>query len=213
MRRLAVLALLMTTSLVNSQTAKDPLRLGRDVTPSFQYIHLEIDPRKPDFSGSTKIELTVHKPITEFRFHARDLKLEGLVLKSAKLGDIKLSHSESSGKGVVTAKAEKTIAPGAYTLETKFSAKFNTQAASLYRMETGGEAYVFTQFESDDARGAFPCWDEPEFKYSFQLSISTNGNVVVTNTPVESQSQVGINSVAVFKKTPPMPTYLLAIAV
>jgi alanyl aminopeptidase len=212
MRRLVLLVLLMTTSLL-AQNAKDPLRLGRDVTPSFQFIHLNVDPRQPDFHGFTRIELTVHKSITEFRFHARDMKLETMVMKDAKGGQVAVSHSDVGGKGLMAVKAQRAIAPGAYTLEMEFSAKFNTQAASLYRMDTGGAAYVFTQFESDDARGAFPCWDEPEFKYAFQLKISVPAeDMVVTNTPVES-TEPRLGKTVTFKKTPPMPTYLLAIAV
>src|SRR5258708_7647701 len=134
-----LLALLMTISAMNAQV-KDPLRLGRDVTPSFQFISLNIDPHKADFQGSTRIELVVHKPVTEFRFHARDMKLAGMVLKSAKGAQVPLSHSDTAEKGVVTAKAAQAIAPGTYTLEMGFSAKFNTQAASLYRMDTGGSA-------------------------------------------------------------------------
>src|ERR1035441_7407663 len=167
MRALLLPAILMT--LLASAQTKDPLRLGREVTPTFQSIHLTVDPRHHEFSGQTTIELAVHQTVSQFRFHARDMKLVRVVLHGAG-GPVPVTHESSAKKGLVTAKTAHPLAPGAYTLEIDFSAKFNTQAASLYRMETGGAAYAFTQFESDDARGAFPCWDEPEFKYPFQMT-------------------------------------------
>src|SRR5437016_3723629 len=183
MRWLLWPALLMTLSVGKAQT-RDPLRLGHEVTPTFQSIHLNIDARQKEFNGQTSIQLTVHQPVAEFRFHARDMKLDRVMLRG-RSGDISLTHTTSAEKGVVTAKAARQLAAGAYTLEMDFSANFNTQAASMYRMESNSQAYVFTQFESDDARGAFPCWDEPEFKYPFQMTLSVpRQHLAITNTPV-----------------------------
>ncbi|MCE9628263.1 MAG: M1 family metallopeptidase, partial [Candidatus Eisenbacteria bacterium] len=72
-------------------------------------------------------------------------------------------------------------------------------------------------FESDDAREAFPCWDEPGFKFPYQLIIDAPiAQEVLTNTPVErtdpTPAQDGWRTVT-FKRTPPLPSYLLAIAV
>ena len=58
-------------------------------------------------------------------------------------------------------------------------------------MEAGGAGYAFTQFQIDDARQAFPCWDEPGFKIPFQITLSTpEAHLAVTNTPVASGSSV-----------------------
>ena len=216
MRALLLPALLMTLSVASTQS-KDPLRLGREVTPTFQSIHVTVDPRHHEFSGQTTIELAVHQTVSQFRFHARDMQLDRVVLHGV-AGAVEVTHESSAEKGLVTAKTAHPLAPGVYTLEIDFSAKFNTQAASLYRMETGGAAYAFTQFESDDARGAFPCWDEPEFKYPFQITLTVpRSDLAVTNTPIEKETVQetvgGEYKIVVFKKTPPMPTYLLAIAV
>src|SRR5262249_55059619 len=61
---------------------------------------------------------------------------------------------------------------------------------------------------------AFPCWDEPSFKFPYQLTLVVpQGDLAVSNTPVESESSSGGQKTGVFKRTPPLPSYLPALAV
>ncbi|HKQ18708.1 MAG TPA: M1 family metallopeptidase, partial [Candidatus Eisenbacteria bacterium] len=94
-----------------------------------------------------------------------------------------------------------------------FANDFDTRAAGLYRLETGGHAYTFTQFEAIDARKAFPCWDEPAFKFPYQMTIAVpEAHRAVSNTPVEKETVEGGVRTVTFAKTKPLPSYLLAIA-
>ena len=70
MRALLLAALLMTLAAATQTPTqiKDPLRLGREVTPTFQSIHLTVDPRHLEFSGQTIIEINVHSAVSQFRF-------------------------------------------------------------------------------------------------------------------------------------------------
>lgn len=72
-----------------------------------------------------------------------------------------------------------------------------------------------TQFESCDARRAFPCFDEPNLKATFDFDIEVPADqVALSNMPVKSTkaSKHGWNVVS-FETTPVMSTYLLAWAV
>ncbi|KAK3718243.1 hypothetical protein QZH41_002056 [Actinostola sp. cb2023] len=66
-----------------------------------------------------------------------------------------------------------------------------------------------------NARKAFPCFDEPEFKARFQLSIEhEKGLRAVSNMPIEQTRVKGDHLVeSQFEPTPQMSTYLLQFLV
>ena len=147
-----------------------PLRLlATEAAPTFERIDLTLDARQPDYKGAVQIDLRVIQPTTALHFHAEDMTIATMVLRGSG-GPVTLAW-EVGHRGYVTATAPAPIQPGAYTLAIEFTQKFNTQAVGLYRLDSGGQAYAFTQFESDDARKAFPCWHEPVFKIPFQVTV------------------------------------------
>ncbi len=204
----ALLALLLASAI---PVRADVSRLRTDIVPKFQAIHLSLDAAKADYTGSVRVEIEVTKPTDTIQFHAQEMKLQKTALR-AKKGSRELKTEEGE-EGFVTATAPSTIAPGAYTLEIEFSNEFDRRATGLYRLESGGSAYTFTQFEAVDARLAFPCWDEPSFKFPYQMTLSVPAaHEAVSNTPVERETvKEGVKTV-VFRRTKPLPSYLLAVA-
>jgi alanyl aminopeptidase len=196
---------------VSVPVAARAVRLDTRVVPTFQYVSLHIDAGQKDYTGSTRIELQVKEKTASFRFHAEDIPLTRLVLTGPK-GPIAVEHESGDG-ATIEVRAKSPLAPGKYTLEIDFANGFGTQAVGLYRMENEGQGYVFTQFEADDAREAFPCWDEPGFKIPWQLAVDVpEGHIAVTNTPVESERVENGWRKYVFRRTQPLPSYLIAVA-
>src|SRR5256712_8055566 len=114
----------------------------------------------------------------------------------------------------------KSIPKGTATLHLVFDGTLNDELAGFYRsrytMENGAEGYMAaTQFESTDARRAFPCWDEPATKATFDLSLVVpDGMSAVSNTPVAQEKDLGDGTRLVrFAETPRMASYLLAFVV
>ena len=72
-----------------------------------------------------------------------------------------------------------------------------------------------TQFEATDARRAFPCWDEPAAKASFQVTLEIpSGMIGISNTQIEEETPTdGGSKLVRFAETPKMSTYLLAFIV
>lgn len=200
-----------------SAEAADPLRLTRNVEPLAQAVALNVDPAKDDFSGRVQVDLLVHTTTTSFRLHAL-----GPVIKSAALIDLAgrslaLTWTiDDAALGLVTMTAPASIPPGTYQLAVEFDNKFNRKGVGLYKTVSRGDPYLFTQFEARDARRAFPCWDEPSFKIPWQLTLTVPAALVaVANAPVaqESSNSVAGTKTLAFGRTPPMPSYLVAMAV
>jgi aminopeptidase N len=110
-------------------------------------------------------------------------------------------------------------------LRIEFAGTMNTSMAGFYRSKykpaitpsadiakQGEDCYMFsTQFEACDARRAFPCFDEPNLKASFEFEIEIpEHQVALSNMPEKSTregSRPGLKVVS-FDKTPAMSTYV-----
>ena len=186
-------------------------RLGRDVVPVSQSIRLDTDARKAEYSGSVHIDLEVRRTAPSFALHALEMDLSRVAL-TGPAGEIATTH-ESGPRGRLEIRPAAPLAPGRYALEIDFANGYDTHATGLYKVTAGDESYVFSQFEADDARQAFPCFDEPSFKIPYQLTaIVPEGHLAVSNTPVESESTRDGRRTVVFARTKPLPSYLLALA-
>ncbi|GMM32322.1 hypothetical protein DAMA08_050670 [Martiniozyma asiatica (nom. inval.)] len=86
--------------------------------------------------------------------------------------------------------------------------------SSTYESPNGTEYILATQFESTDARSAFPCYDEPNCKANFEIVITVDESVeVLSNMPLKSTTPIGNNKTFEFVQTPKMSTYLVAWAI
>ena len=187
-------------------------RLPTDVLPTFQSVELTLDPDSASYHGTVRVELRVTRRTDAIRFHAKEMTLRSAVLRRG--GNVTRLVASVDSAAIVTAKADRPIEAGDCTLEVEFAKEFDRRASGLYRLETGGRWYAFSQFEAIDARKAFPCWDEPSFKFPYQVTLHVpEADRAVSNTPVASERvERGMRTV-VFKRTKPLPSYLIAVAV
>ncbi|MGY8875977.1 MAG: M1 family metallopeptidase, partial [Pseudoalteromonas sp.] len=179
--------------------------------PSSQQVSLTLDPSQDTFTGITEISLEVLKP-------TKYIELNGVAyaVKMAQLlGDENCDlNNEMLKTGKVKFSCDEQIQPGKYTLKVDFSAPYNRQSVGLYKTLDQGTPYLFTQFEMSDARRAFPVFDEPSYKIPFQLTITApTSQKVYSNTPELKTTVDGDMTTHFFDKTPPIPSYLVAMAV
>jgi len=118
------------------------------------------------------------------------------------------------------------VASQPYELTIDFQGILNDQMAGLYRssytnLQGSQTVMATTQFEPTDARRAFPCFDEPALKATFQLRVHLPAHLqAISNTPIVSKTTHDLDSstgtmtkTVTFGKTPKMSTYLLALVV
>ena len=107
---------------------------------------------------------------------------------------------------------------GQASIIIEFQGILNDRLLGFYRsqyLQKGKTKYLATtQFEAADARRAFPCWDEPKAKATFDISIiADKGFTAISNMPIKSKTKFGSKTIYKFSKTPIMSTYLVYLGV
>ncbi len=189
-------------------------KLPGGVTPLRYGLALTIDPREARFSGEARIRLKFDKQTKSFWIHGRDLKVSAASLAASTGQAIGATYTEN-GEGFAEITLARAAPAGEATLVIDYDAPFNENAAGLYHSESGGEKYAVTQFESIDARRAFPSFDQPNFKTPYDVTIvARKGDTVIANTGETKIEDAGEGLVRhTFRETLPLPTYLVAFAV
>ncbi|MBI3074228.1 MAG: M1 family metallopeptidase [Deltaproteobacteria bacterium] len=196
-------------------------RLVGSATPVAYDLALTIDPREARFSGRTRISVRVARATREITLHARAMTVTAA---SAKVGKKVVPASTTAAyapgeleePSLVTLAFAEPLPRGLAVLELAYNAPFDTKLSGLYRVKDGAEWYAFTQFEANDARRAFPCFDEPAFKVPFAISLTVpKGQLAFANNieKARSDSADGKWTTVTFTKSEPLPTYLVAFAV
>ncbi len=187
-------------------------RLDTLVRPTSQSIELFTDPRDSGFTGFTTLQMNSATRTSTIRLHAQDLTIDSCFLISGK-NKIPLSVKlVKDDKVDLIAANEISVSKG--ELKTWFHGPYNRQAVGLYKVEVDSDSYLFTQFQEKDARRAFPCFDQPEFKIPFDMTLTVpTNNLAVSNTLIRDSSMVGDFKKVRFTTTKPLPTYLIAICV
>lgn len=87
------------------------------------------------------------------------------------------------------------------------------RAVTRYSDTEDGSEYLYTLFVPMDASLAFPCFDQPDLKARFTLTVGAPPDwVVVSNTPRDHLMMVGGWATSQFEETKPISTYLFAFA-
>ena len=109
----------------------------------------------------------------------------------------------------------KPIPAGRACLRLAFSGRLRRDLCGLYAARSGPHRFAFTQLEATDARKFFPCFDEPAMKARFRIAVTTTrANRVLSNAPVQRTKRLpGGRQQVCFEETPPLSTYLVALAV
>src|SRR5699024_1882020 len=73
--------------------------------------------------------------------------------------------------------------------------------------------YLYSQFETADAKRMFTCFDQPNLKATYRLTVlAPESWTVISNTPVESRTNTAEGAVrTVFTESERISTYLVAL--
>ena len=189
------------------------LRLPTHFVPASYKARLAADPALPTFTGEIAIvgELTKRSPV--IWLHGRDLKIREA---HAERGGMKVKlYAAAPVNDFVELRALQPIDPGPLTVRLDYEGVVGTDVRGLFRNDRGTDQYLMTYFEPIGARRVFPCFDEPDRKTPWTLTLDIPAKLTaVSNTPVESTAAIDPQHVrVVFSTTKPLPTYLVALGV
>jgi alanyl aminopeptidase len=196
-------------------------RLPAGVAPTGYRWDVTVDPSRARFSGRMRIAVRVDAPTRAVVLHGRGLDIRSAVVEGS-FGSVPATaafRSAAHAKGEADELVLTTATPipaGEASLDLAYEAPFAEGLHGLYRTLDGGKAYAVTQLEPTGARLAFPCFDEPSFKVPFEIAATIPKDLVALSNMPETGRSPGadVSTVTVaFARSPPLPTYLIALAV
>ncbi|XP_022904718.1 aminopeptidase N-like isoform X2 [Onthophagus taurus] len=226
-------------SLPESLTKLDEEKLPEETTINYTRLPRSIQPThyslfiSPELEGNftTKGNVTITLKIAEktntIRLNALDLKIDS---KSTK---VFASNNETNMKQIKINKQIEDKSDQAYTiyldehlneneeykLFIKFEGFLNDYMVGFYKSsyiddKNNTRWLASTQFSPTDARRAFPCFDELDFKAKFQINIGrTADRQTLSNMKIDFFTSEGNKIWDHYKETPLMSTYILAFIV
>ena len=188
-----------------------------DINPINYKIHLEPDFENFSFSGSTEILVNASKQANDITLNILELDIHNCkVLAGDEFLDCTF-HAHPEKEQMTISLPNEMV--GEIRLKIDYVGQINDRMAGFYRSKyslKGKDRYIaVTQFEESDARRAFPCFDRPDKKATFDIEMVIDEDLAaISNSPVTLERVSGTGKKLVrFGQTPRMSTYLLFFGV
>ncbi len=167
------------------------------------------------FEGDETIAIRLLKPGSEITLNAVDIDFHDVTITSGSTTQ-KAKVTPEKDKEMVELSVEKPLAAGPATVHITYSGILNNEMRGLYLgKDDHGRKYAASQFEATDARRAFPSFDEPDYKATFDITaVADKGLVAISNQKIVSDTAGPADKHTVrFAKTAKMSSYLAALVV
>jgi aminopeptidase N len=215
-------------------------RLPGGVRPEHYSLVITPDLKAATFAGAETIDVVLERPATAITLNAAEIEFvsakayvwpSGLIVDPAfdkhwrehppmQFDLTKLDKEPQAGTVTLDAAKEqatltfaKPLPAGPVTLAIAYTGNLNNKLRGFYLSRTKLRSYGVTQFEATDARRAFPSFDEPALKATFDVTLLvSDGDAAISNMDVISDTTGPISGkhTVKFRTTPKMSTYLVA---
>ena len=211
MRRSLVFFILILALLGGAQGQ----RLPGGVTPVHYQITLEPVFADNTFHGEETIDVQVVAPTASITLNTAEIDFQEATITSG--GKTQAAQVAADPKSeMATLTVADPLSAGPASLHIRFRGTLNDKLRGFYLSKTKRRKYAVTQFEATDARRAFPGFDEPALKATFDIAaIVDTGDTAISNGKIISDTPgpaAGKHTLK-FATTPKMSSYLVALAV
>jgi puromycin-sensitive aminopeptidase len=189
-------------------------RLPATVLPEHYRITFTPDFSKDVFAGEEIIQVRLVEPTSTITLNSVELDYQGSSVSAGGTTYVAKVTTDAT-REMATLAMEQKLQPGPAEIRIRFSGKLNDKLRGFYLARANGRKYATTQFEPTDARRAFPCFDEPAMKATFDISLVVDqGDTGISNGRIISDTPSGPGKHRLrFSTTPRMSSYLVAMAV
>jgi aminopeptidase N/puromycin-sensitive aminopeptidase len=189
-------------------------RLPGGASPDHYSLTVNVNFPNNNFDGDETINLKLAKATNTITLNALEIDFHDVtVTAGGQTQTAKVSSDEKNETATFT--FDKPLPAGQAKLHITYTGHLNDKLRGFYLSTYKGKKYLVSQMESVDARVAFPCFDEPSYKATFDLTaIIDKGDVAISNGEVVSDTPgPGDKHTVKFSTSPKMSSYLVALTV
>ncbi len=195
--------------------AMEAQRLPQTVVPEHYQLSFTPDLKNATFAGDEIIDVRLLKPTTLITLNAAEIKFTSATVEIHGTSE-KAKVTVDPDREQATILAPGTLAAGPVRLHIVFTGILNDKLRGFYLSQTPKRRYAVTQFEPTDARRAFPCFDEPDKKATFDIALVVDkGDTAISNERLVSDTPgpEPDKHTLKFATTKKLSTYLIALLV
>ena len=195
------------------------IKLPKNAIPNRYEIDLDIDLENFKYAGKETIYIEVVDDSTEIQLNSLGIDIVNAFVENDEGSHIDASVNYIDEEEKIALSFEEVVKAGDWKLYINFNATIVDDLRGFYRSsfknEDNEDVWIATtQFEPTAARMAFPCWDEPEYKSIFSITLTSDENLVrVSNEKLSEETTNNGRTTSKFVDSMRMSTYLVAFVV
>ncbi|MDA1184782.1 MAG: M1 family aminopeptidase [Acidobacteria bacterium] len=190
-------------------------RLSGQVVPEHYTLWFAPDLEAATFQGRESIRVELRSASLSITLHAAELEFRDVTIEAAGLTQAARVTFDTTAE-TATLTVPQPVPAGLATIHIDFTGTLNDRLRGFYLSRANDRSYAVTQMEPTDARRAFPSFDEPAYKATFDISLTIDeGDTAISNGAQLSDTpgpEPATHTVT-FATTPTMSTYLVAMIV
>jgi len=169
------------------------------------HVDLDLTTGEETFVSTTVVRFDCTEPGSSTFVDLSSPAVREITLNGAPVGQDAFDGDRITLTGLAAGNVLRVVAECAYSRSGEGLHRFTDPA--------DGRVYLYSDLETFDAHRVYPCFDQPDMKASYELSVTAPADwLVVSNTAPESTLEDEEALRWHFPPTPVMPTYITAVA-